>query len=228
MQRFAVIGLGQFGARVAQSLTDLGAEVLAIDSSPQIIETWRTRVAHAIVLDATDEAAFRASGVDDVDSVVVAIGRDIEVSILVVAQLVRLAVPHILARASSALHEQILRLIGAHDVVNPEEAMGENVARRLVAPEMHERLILPTGHEWFEIDAPASFWGKTLGELELPATYGVNVIAIRKHRPHIDTEGKSVFKQEVVMQPDERDLIEEGDIVAIVATDAQIRDLTRA
>lgn len=227
MQRFAVIGIGQFGRRLTESLTGLGAEVLAIDSNEQVIESLRGTAAQAIVLDATNEAAFRACGVEDVDTAVVGIGRHLEISILVVAQLVRLGVPHIVGRASSPIHEHILRLIGANHIVNPEEAMGDTVARRLMAPDMHERLVLPTGHEWVEIDAPPAFWSQTLGQLALGERVGVHVVAIRRHRPYVDPQGKSTVDREVVMRPKQDDVIAEGDILCFVGTDTQIRELTR-
>ncbi|MGM0574177.1 MAG: potassium channel family protein [Myxococcota bacterium] len=228
MNRFAVIGLGQFGASVARTLADLGAEVLGLDADPQVVETYRDKLSQTIVVDATDEVAFRASGVDDADTVVVAIGADLEVSILVTAQLVHMAAPHIMARASSAMHEQILRLIGAHEVVNPEEALGRNIARKLVAPELRERHLLPTGHEFVEVAARKDFLGHTLGELDLHARFGVRVVALRKHQPTVTADGRNVYESQVVMDPTDEDRVEEGDLLAVIGTDPQIRALSRA
>lgn len=227
MNRYAVIGLGRFGAKVAQGLADHGAEVLAIDSDIQAVDAMRGSVDQAMVLNATDEVAFRASGVEDVDTVVVAIGRHLEVSIVVTAQLVRMAAPHIIARASSPIQEQILRLIGAHEVVNPEVAMGETVARRLVAPELRDRRILPTGHEFVEIAARPSQLGHTLGELDITGRYGLRLLAVRKHRPGVDNHGRNIYVDDLLADPDASTVIEDGDVLAVVGTDAQVRALTR-
>lgn len=230
--RFAIIGLGQFGSSVARELAALGAEVLVIDTREQAVESARRDVhvgiGQAVVLDVTDEAAFLASGVAEVDAAVVAIGRNLEASILAVAQLVKLAVPRIVARASSDLHAQILRLIGAHEVVDPEAAMGANLAHRLSVPGMRDRVVLPSGHEWIELDTPAAWWGRTLGELALEEAWAVRVVAIYKHRERIDAEGRSGFEREVVMSPETSDLVDQGDVVAVLGTPGELRRLVRA
>ena len=222
MQRFAVIGIGQFGSRVAQRLSELGAEVLAIDWDETVVESIRSRVSQAIQLDATDEAAFRASGVDEVDTAIVAVGRDIEVSILVVAQLVRLAVPHIVARASGGLHEQILRNIGAHEITNPEEEMGDRMALQLVAPEIHGRVLLPTGHEFMELDAPESFWDKSVDGLDLSEVF---LIAVKRHNPSLSRAGQNEYRAEITSAPGGEFLVQKGDILALVGTSERLRGL---
>ena len=220
MQRFAVIGIGQFGSRLAQRLSELGGEVLAIDRDESVVASIRSQVSQAIEVDVTDEHAFRACGVDEVDTAIVAVGRDIEVSILVVAQLVRLAVPHIVARASSSLHETILRNIGAHEVTNPEEEMGDSVALGLVSPEVHGRLLLPTGHEFVEIDLPESMWGKTVAELQLQGAY---LLAIKRHEPGIGPEGQNEYKIEQVDDPASDFVMQQGDTLALVGDSSVLR-----
>ena len=222
MQRFAVIGIGQFGARLAERLSDLGGEVLAIDRDESVVAAIRSRVSQAIEVDVTDEHAFRACGVDEVDTAIVAVGRDIEVSILVVAQLVRLAVPHIVARASSGLHETILRNIGAHEVTNPEEEMGDSVALGLISPEVRGRLILPTGHEFVEIDAPESAWDKSVGDLDLE---GALLIAVKRHEPSIGRDGQNEYKVHQVDKPKADFVIQQGDTLALVGDSADLRSL---
>lgn len=228
MERIAVIGIGRFGGRLTRSLTDLGAEVLAVDARQDAIETVRDHVALAVALDVTDETAFGASGVADVDIAVVAIGKNLEASILVAAQLVRLAVPHIVARASSDLHAQILRLLGVHDVVNLEASVGESVARRLVSPDLHERQQLPTGHEYSEITTRPGQWGRSLSELALSQKYRVTPLAIRRQRPAVDDAGRSVVRGELIVDPDPAEVLREGDRIGVVGTAMRLRQLARA
>lgn len=228
MERIAVIGLGRFGGRLARSLTDLGAEVLALDTRADAIDPVREHVALAVAVDVTDEAAFGATGVGDVDVAVVAIGKNLEASILVAAQLVRLAVPHIVARASSDLHAQILRLLGVHDVVNLEATVGDSVARRLVSPELHERQQLPTGHEYSELVARPAHWGKSLSELALAQRFRVTPLAIRRQRPAVDESGRSVVRAELLVDPEPSEILREGDRIGVIGTPMRLRQLSRS
>lgn len=218
MKRIAVIGLGQFGTQVARELTRLDVEVLAIDRRAEPIEGVRRVVAQAMVLDAMDEAALGAAQLEDVDTIVVATGSNLEVSILVTAQLVRLGLGHIVARAASDLHEQVLRLVGAHDVVNPEADAGRALAASLVSPELKGRVHLPSEHEYAEIDAPASFFGRTVADLALRARYGVHLLAVRQHAPRVTADGRSTYEAKLVRDPDDRHVIAEGDRLGLVGT----------
>jgi trk system potassium uptake protein TrkA len=218
VKRIAVIGLGQFGTQVARELTRLDVEVLAIDRRAEPIEGVRRMVAQAMVLDAMDEAALGAAQLDDVDSIVVATGSNLEASILITAQLVRLGLGHIVARAATDLHEQVLRLVGAHDVVNPEAESGRALAASLVFPELKGRVRLPSEHEYAEIDAPPSFLGRSVADLGLRAHYGVHLIAIRKHEPRVTADGRGTYQARLVRDPDDRHVIAEGDRLGLIGT----------
>ena len=119
MRRFAVFGLGRFGAHVAVSLAELGADVLAIDIDDEKCEALKRYVGiHPLCFDATNETALKASGVDDVDTAVVAMGTDREASILVTALLRRLSIPRIVARAVDDLHKQIPQFVKLLNTIN--------------------------------------------------------------------------------------------------------------
>jgi trk system potassium uptake protein TrkA len=225
VQRVAVIGLGQFGSAVARTLHQMGAEVLGIDRDERVVAAHDQLVAHAIALDATDERAFRDAGVADVDLAVVAIARDLGVSILVMAQLVKLAIPHVVGRASSPLHEQILRIVGAHEVVNPEDDAGMSLAQRLLAPGLHGRVLLPSGHEWAEVAAPPSLRGKRISELGLREQHGVHLLAVKRVRPRVDERGQSTLVTDTLSDPGPDEVIKEGDLLALVGTEARLRKL---
>ena len=121
MNRFAVIGLGRFGSRLASNLAAAGAEVIAIDRSRQIVEDLRDKVTLAIALDATDEQALRIQGVDQVDCAVVGIGQDFEANALTTALLKSLGVARVVSRAGNQMQAEILTRIGADGVVKPED-----------------------------------------------------------------------------------------------------------
>jgi trk system potassium uptake protein TrkA len=132
--KVAVVGLGLFGRALAVDLARAGAEVLAIDSDSRLVDDVRDEAAAAVSLDATDERELRAQGVDKVDVLVASIGNDFEANQLLVVLAKELGIPRIVARAPSANHARILRLLGAHDVVLPEVEMAERTARDLLAP----------------------------------------------------------------------------------------------
>ena len=225
MRKFAVIGLGQFGYQVAVSLGQLGAQVLAMDRDPDICEAIKHHEGvHPLCLDATDERALRASGIEDVETAVVAIGQHLEVSVVVTALLARIPVRRIVARSSNDLHRQILELIGATRVHNPEVEMAVLAAQELFAPDMRRRMQLPTGHYLLEIEARESLWGKTLKELDFRSRFELTIIALRKRVPYVDRTGASSYRIETNLFPGPPDVVEEGDVVALVGTEARIRE----
>ena len=224
MKKFAVIGLGQFGYQLAVSLGDLGSDVLAIDQSPDLVERIKEQVGQSVMLDSTDEAALRATGIAEVDTAVVTIGQHVEVSIIITALLKNLGVPRIISRASTPLHRQILELVGAHEVINPEEAMAVRLAETLYAPNVSQRMTLPTGHTYVEIEAGEDLWGKTLMELEFRQRFELQAIALKKRIPDVDDEGRSIFRTLVNQLPAGNDVIERGDVLALIGDERRIRE----
>lgn len=177
-QAVAVIGLGRFGTAVAETLIDLGHEVLAVDESAARVTALRDLLGHVVEADSTDRLALEQVGVTDVDRAVVAIGADIEASILTTAALVDLGMKDIWAKAMTAAHARILDRVGAHHVVFPEAQMGERIAH-LVAGRMLEFLPLDAGFALVETVAPPSMLGRSLGELGVRARYGVTVVCVK-------------------------------------------------
>jgi trk system potassium uptake protein len=176
-----VIGLGQFGMALAQSLAEREVEVLALDARLEPVETASAFAASAVQLDATDEEALRRTWPERRDLCVCAIGdENREGSIMCTALLRQLGARHILARATDAMHERILRLVGAHDVVNPERAFGERLATKLLYSAVLDEVPIGGDLVLTELRPPAAFVGRTLSELALPRRYEINVVAVRR------------------------------------------------
>jgi trk system potassium uptake protein TrkA len=176
-----VIGLGQFGMALAQSLAEREVEVLAVDARLEPIEVASTFAASAIQLDATDEDALRRTSPERRDLCVCAIGdENREGSIMCTALLRQLGARHILARATDAMHERILRLVGAHEVVNPERAFGERLATKLLYSAVLDEVPIGGDLVLTELRPPPAFVGRSLTELALPRRYEINVVAIRR------------------------------------------------
>lgn len=179
---FAVIGVGRFGSAVCTELLRFGSEVLAIDASQRAVDELRQLApsVEARVVDCTDEEALRAAGVLDVATVVVAISEPIEASItatLIVKDGKGSRVRQVIARATSDLHEKMLRRVGADKVVFPSKMQGTRLGMELVRPNLLERLRLDDRNSIEEIKVPSSFVGQSLRDLNLRKNYNVSVLA---------------------------------------------------
>jgi trk system potassium uptake protein len=227
MKQFAVIGLGKFGTKIALTLADKGGQVLVVDEDIRKVEEIKDQVAQAVCLDSTDEDAMRAAGLEDVDAAIVTTGGNLEHSILTTAILKRLGVPHIVARAASPLHAQILERVGATRVINVEEQMGEQVARSIIAPAIQEQFALATGHSLAEVVPRPEFIGQTIGKLNFRQAYGVNIIAIQKRIPFVTPEGKNAYQVQINDLPKPTDVLEEDDVLVVVGSDENIERLAR-
>lgn len=225
MSQVAVIGLGSFGYKIATSLASMGAEVIAVDINPSLVEDIKERVHHAVVADSTDEKIMRSIGVSEVDAAVNAIGENIEVSIMTTVVLRRLGVGKIVARAISPTHAEVLREIGASQVVQIEEQMGEQVAKSLAAANVSQHISFPAGYTLIEIESPRAFFGKSLKDLALRETYGVLCVAIQRKIPAIDDKGHSYLKSQVQASPDPKEKIHENDVLVLVGADSGIEKL---
>lgn len=220
-----VIGLGTFGSKTAIRLYEKGAEVVAIDKDPELVEKIKDRVTHAVCLDVTDERALRGINISDVDLAMVAIGVNIETSILAVAMLRKLGVGRVIARATNPLHEHVLEEIGASEIIKVEEEMGEIMASKIVAPHVLQRYNFAAGYSLVEIKLGRKFSGKTVVESHIRQNYSLNVVAIQKRVPFITEEGKSSYRVEINDNPLPMDIIDADDIVVLVGSEMNFNKL---
>jgi trk system potassium uptake protein len=178
-QEFAIIGLGRFGASLAVTLTKMGHTVLAIDQDEALVQAWADDLGQTMSLDATDEAALRAAGVQSFETVVVAIGADFESNILVTSLLKELGVAHVVCKALTERQKTILLKVGADEVVLPEHEAGVRLARRLVAPDLIDQLELGPDSNLVQMRVPDAMVGQTLRALDLTNRFGVVVLAVK-------------------------------------------------
>ena len=175
-----VVGLGRFGAAVAQSLVRLGHEVLAVDERADIVQRFAGEFTHVVAADTTDTEALRQIGADQFTRAVVGIGTDIEASVLTVLSLVDLGITEVWAKAINAKHARILERVGATHIVRPESAMGERVAH-MVTGAMMDYIEFDDGFAIARTRTPNVACGKTLAESELRQKYGVTVVGVKRH-----------------------------------------------
>ncbi len=218
---FAVIGLGTFGRKVCEIIAERGGRVIAIDNDATLIDRIKDIATQAILLDATDVDSLSNAPFDDVDVAVVAIGDQIASSILTTALLKRVGVPYILARAISELHEQVLKQIGADEIVNIEIDEGIRIGNKLMSPEVLDRIPVTQTVSVAELYPPKSFVGKSLSALDLRGKFNINVIAITRITLSIDETGNSI-RNEQVLFPGGEDVLEDTDVMFIVGKNEDI------
>ena len=179
MKSFLVIGMGRFGTAVAQELTALGQEVLALDENAEDVQRVAENVTEVMQGDAQDEAVLRAIGVRNFDCCVVAVGSDLEASILITVMLKELGAQYIVAKASSAVHAKVLDRVGADRVVFPESDMGRKLAQRITHTNVVDFIGVSDEYSILEIHAPKSWIGKSLMQLAVRQKHRINVLAVR-------------------------------------------------
>lgn len=203
---------------MATTLTDLGQDVIGIDAEPERVRRLADTLTQAIELDATDDKALRAAGIDTVDVAVVSIGENIESSLLVVMQLRETGIPTIIAKAVTPLHGRILEKIGVSRVIFPERDMAIRVAHSLVMPSVIDYIELSRDFSIIEVPAPEAFVGRTLRQLELRPRYGLTLIAV-KRRP---TPGAMEVTN---VAPAADELIRTGDVLALLGSNERLSQL---
>ena len=175
----AVIGLGRFGKSLALELVKEGVEVLGIDGDHRVVQSLAGRLTHVVEADSTDEEAMRQVSLQDFDRAVIAIGTDLESSILSASVALKLGVPNIWAKAVSESHARILAQIGAHHVVRPEHDMGKRVAH-LVRGRMLDYIEFDDGFAIVKTKAPRCVQGVTLGESRPRSKYGITIVGVKR------------------------------------------------
>lgn len=179
-KQFVVIGLGRFGSSVAETLYELGNDVLVIDKDEDIIQEISDNVTHAVQMDATDESALRTLGLRNFDVAIVTIGANIQASVMATLLVKELGVKYIIAKANNKIHSKVLYKIGADRVILPEQDMGVRVAHNLVSSSILDYIELSPDYSIMEIQALEEWNGKSLREIKLRSQYGINVMAIKK------------------------------------------------
>jgi len=223
MQRFVVVGLGRFGSRLAANLAEAGQEVIAIDTNVRLVEEIRDRVTLAIALDATDQDALLAHGIDKVDVGVVGIGNSFEAIALTTVVLKQIGVPKVVSRAISAASAKILARIGADEVVNPEDESADRWSDRLASPQFLNQFEISPGQSIVELKTPSKWVGKTLAKLKVRAEAGVQVVAIK--RLYEEPDGKAARLKLEMPLPDEPLL--ETDMLLLMGRDGDLANLSR-
>ena len=177
---YAVIGLGQFGMSVAETLAESDCDVLAIDAREENIQEIADKVTYAVRADVREPEVLRALGVQNVDVAVIAVAENMEASIIAAMQVKELGVPFVMAKAMNALHGRILEKIGADKVIYPEQSMGVRVARNLLSSGFLDTFELSPEFSMAEFKIPDSWIGKTLRDLKIREKNKINLVGLKQ------------------------------------------------
>ncbi|MBU1078626.1 MAG: TrkA family potassium uptake protein [Spirochaetes bacterium] len=223
---FAVFGLGTFGYEVCTVLSSKGAKVIAVDNQNKLVERIKDDVTQAILMDSTDEELMMSLPLEDIDIAVIAIGDNIEASIITAALLKKLGIPYIIARAISDIHGQVMKQVGANEIINIEIEQGRRIANKLIAPFILDHIPLSANQSLAEIRIPKDFVGKSLHQLDIRKKYNINVLSIKRTKTSIDDHGNPV-KEETALSPKPNDILKENDIIVVIGTDKDIDKLKK-
>lgn len=208
-KEFAVIGLGRFGGSICRTLSEQGMEVLVIDTNEDRVNEYSLIASQAVVGDSTDETVLKSLGIRNFDHVIVAIGDDIQASILTTLILKELGVKNITVKAQNDYHEKVLRKIGADHVVHPERDMGQRIANNIISNNVLDYLELSDEHSIVEIVAREKLAGHSIIDLDIRAKYGINIVAIKRNN-------------DINVSPQANEIIEEDDILIVIGADNDI------
>jgi trk system potassium uptake protein TrkA len=227
-KQYAVIGLGTFGYSVATELAKKGMQVLAVDNDAGIVNDISPSVTQALVVDATDEKAVKDAGLSDCDAVIIAIGGNIETSILATLIIKELGVKSIAVKCSSRWHLRVAAKLGADTVIYPEFEMAKKFVDGIVTPNILEQIALSKDYNLVEILAPQELVGKTIKDSGIRRDYGVNIIAVRRQIPFIDDEGQTDIKEEVNMVPSPDYEIMKNDVLVAIGPEKSFEKFKKA
>lgn len=212
MKSYIVLGLGRFGKSIAKALYDMGYDVLGVDSNEKLVDEFSRYITQTVQADITSEDFLRSMDIKSFDAAIVAVGSNIQISILVTVLLKELGARFVLAKAQDDFQEKILYKIGADKVILPEKDIGVKAARNLATDNFFDMIEISPEYSITSISPPNSWLGKTLNELSARKHYGLNIIAIK------DTANKCII-------PDANTVIEGGSIITVMGKNDDLNKL---
>ena len=211
---FGVIGLGRFGSALVECLASSGKEVIAVDKDEAKVKEARRFTDYAMVVEALDRESLEEAGMQNCDTVVICIGEQVDVSILATMTALKMNVPHVIAKANSLIHGEVLKQLGAR-VVYPERDMAVRLGKGLIYNSFLDSVTLEGDVEVRRIQATDRLIGLTVREADTRRKYNLNIIAI-EHCHRTDVEFPSDYR------------FQEGDVVCVIGQTGNIEKFENA
>lgn len=212
MAHFTVIGLGRFGITTSLELIYLGHTVTGIDSSEKVAEHYAEELTQTVICDATDERALKELNLANSDAVLVAIGEDMEASLLTTLHLKNLGIQQVWVQANSTAHHCILAKLGVTKIIHPEEEMGVRVAQALNYPMVTDYIAIGHGFYIVEIKLTDRLDDSSLSQILGDYLQSVETLLIKRH-------------EELFTKPDEDFTLRSGDSLLLCGTHDTLKRL---
>ena len=213
--KFIIIGLGSFGASLAQKLTALGNEVIGIDISMSKVDAYKENISYTICMDATDEFTVSGLPLKETDVLLVAIGENQGANIMATALLKNLKVKRLISRAIDPLHEKVLQAIGVHEIVHPEEETAERWTKKLSLSNVVDSFELNDNYSIIEAKVPVDFIGKTIMEVGFRKDFNILVLTILREVEVKSLLGKTRTETQVLGVAAANDILESDDVLVL-------------
>lgn len=211
-KQFVIFGLGRFGMSIAMTLSEAGYEVMVVDKSEDKIQEISAFVTHAVQADAIDMDTLRALGIRNFDVGIVAIGKDIQSSIMITLLLKEIGIPYVVAKASTEVHEKVLQKLGADRIILPEHEMGKRIAANLIAGNIIDYIELSPDYSIMEVSILPEWENKTIKALNVRGKYGINIIAVE-------------HKDSINVSPDPEYMLSPEDVLVVVGNNKALQEL---
>ncbi|ASB87764.1 TrkA family potassium uptake protein [Bacillus sonorensis] len=206
---YAVFGLGQFGGSLVKAFYKKGTEVIGVDKSEEKVNEYSPYATYTVCANAVDENTLKQIGIRNIDHAFVSFGDDIEASILTSLLLIEIGVPQVWSKAQNDYHQKVLKKIGVNRIIQPEKDMANRIAGHITSEKMIDYVELSPNYGIVEIVATKKLDGRSLGEIDVRANYGCNIVGIKRGG-------------QFIVAPSAEDIIYENDILIVIG---QTRDI---
>lgn len=225
--KYIVVGLGNFGGSLSQKLTEMGNEVIGLDSKMNLVEMYKEQISHTIRMDATDEATVAGLPLKETDVVIIAIGEDQGANIMATALFKNFNAKRIISRAINPLHEKVLHAIGVDEIVHPEEETAERWAKKLYLKNVVDSFELNADFSVIEAAVPEHYIGKTIKEVEFRNNHNLLVLTILKERKAQTSIGRDIteWKIDGIASPNQK--LEKNDVLVIYGANQDLQQFLK-
>lgn len=221
--KYIIFGLGNFGASLAQKLTEQGNEVIGIDNSMAKVDAYKEKISHTICMDGTDEYTVSGLPLKDTDIVLVAIGEDQGANIMTTAILKNFEVKRLISRAINPLHEKVLQALGVDEIVHPEEETAERWAKKLCLSNIVDSFELNDDYSIIEAKVPDDYIGKTVREVGFRREFNLLVLTIIKKVEVKSILGKTKTETQIQGVASADNILEPNDILVLYGSNKDLQ-----
>jgi|TARA_R110000796_G_scaffold159169_3_gene275801 trk system potassium uptake protein TrkA len=221
--KYIIVGLGNFGASLAEKLTAQGNEVIGIDTSMSKVDSFKEKISHTICMDATDEFTVSGLPLKDTDIVIIAIGEDQGSNVMVTALFKNLSVKRLISRAINPLHEKVLKALGVDEIVHPEQETAERWAKKLCMNNVVDSFELGENYSIIEASVPEEYVGQSIRDMGFRKRFNLLILTTIKKIEVNSTLGKSKIESKVQGVATPELVLEKDDILVLYGSNKDLK-----